>query len=112
MPIRVTMKDDLVRPRRNKASVIDSLEEFQQLKMKLADGLKPQQAIEISFPASQERGRRYLKQTLKRRVIKMLKTMQLPYAVETWSAGGMEYLAVIHDVPVVTASPPKSSHRR
>jgi oligoribonuclease NrnB/cAMP/cGMP phosphodiesterase (DHH superfamily) len=117
MPIKVTTIDKLTPHRRNKKSMIQALPEFQEVLQKLAVGLKPNEAIEVSLPKSEQRGFRYLRTVFKRYLLQHLKRLKLDteYSIDTHSHEGVDYIVVSYAPALTkadTAHKGKRVHRK
>jgi hypothetical protein len=93
MPVKIVKVDQLTaHGRGRKPSVADDLEEFTQVKTKLAHGLKPFEAIEVELPPSKIKT---LRELFKRKVSRYVKELKLTdYEVQAYTVGGKHYVSI------------------
>jgi hypothetical protein len=96
MALKVTTLESLPRPTRNKKRSLEGIDEWVQLKAKLAEGLRPYEAVYITFT----------KQDLERLKIKTvgrvftlmakeyIKRLSLPYDVWRYHSEGQEVVVI------------------
>lgn len=96
MPLHVTTVHSLPRPTRNKTRTLESSDEWMQLKAKLAEGLRPHEAVFITFTKA-DMDRLGVK-TAGRIFVKMakdyVKKLNLPYDVWRYHSQGNEVVAL------------------
>lgn len=111
MPIRICSVNDLTPSTRRKRSLAVNLPEFLELKAKLANGLKPMEAVEISFPHSDAKGKKYLRHTVKKEVETMIRNLNLKeYEVRSYSSNGQDFVSVANMPPIYdVVNPPKTN---
>jgi|GEM_PF-5695165 len=96
MPLKIVRTDALPRPTRRKVRSLELTEEWTQLQAKLADGLKPYEAVYISFTEAQKAklgikntGRIFLKMTKE-----FLRKASLQYDAWRYHTEGQEVVVV------------------
>jgi hypothetical protein len=91
-----TNDDDVPRPTRKKRRILMDIPEWNQLRAKLADGLRPYETAVITFNA--EDRAKYKIKTLKRVFRDMVKSyireMHLSYEVDAYSSNGNDVISV------------------
>ena len=103
MPIRICSIENLAPRVRGRRSVVQRLTEYIELKTKLANGLKPYEAIEVRLNPSEEKGHKSILQTFAREVKKDLARLGVKdYTVSAYKSEGQNVIAVYNE-PVLTA---------
>jgi len=102
MPVRICTIKELTPHGRGRKSTMDSVSEFVEVRMKLANGLKPYEAIEVELPTDHAKS---LQGTLKRHIVRLIKKLGLTdYEVQAYRANGKDFIAVSNPTP-----PPRES---
>lgn len=108
MPIRICQVSDLAPKVRGRHSVVQRLTEYVELKTKLANGLKPYEAIEVRLNPSNEKGYKSILQTFKRQVQDDLKRLGLKdLTVSAYKSEGMNVITVCSE-PILV----KGKHKK
>lgn len=96
MPIKVATIDSLPRPTRKKRRALENSDEWLQLRAKLVDGIRPGEAVYITF-TPQQRQQMQMK-TAGRILLKMAKQhvakLKLTYEVSRYHSNGEEVVVV------------------
>lgn len=112
MPIRICKIADLAPKARGRHSIVQRLSEYIDLKTKLANGLKPYEAIEVKLEPSSEKGHRSILQTFKRQVQDDLKRLGLTdITVSAYKSEGKNVIAVYNEPVITTASSSKKAKK-
>ena len=94
--LRVVPVEELLRPTRNKKRILESSDEWLQLRARLAEGIKPHEAVLITFTEA-DRSKLGMK-TLGRVFLKMTKAyiaqLRLPYDVYRYHSEGKEVVTI------------------
>lgn len=107
MPIRICSVSDFSRPVRGRRSIVTQLAEYLELKTKLANGLKPNEGVEITLRPSSEKGHKSILQTFKRQVQKDLDRLKLrDHEVSAFkNDNGLNVITVANLPPIHTMKP-------
>ena len=102
MPIRICPVTEFSRPVRGRRSIVCQLAEYLDLKMKLANGLKPNEGVEITLNPSTEKGHKSILQTFKRQIQKDLAKMQLrDYEVSAFKNDSGQNVITVANMPPI-----------
>lgn len=112
MPVRITTTDDAAMPTRGRRSIVQSLAEYKEVMMKMQNGLKPEEVIEVSFPVSTKTGYKTILQTFKRTLQSEFKRLKLTdFEIKAFRLSDTNYITVAH-IPAITGLRPKPAQRR
>ena len=96
MPIRIlTVEQVDSKYRQARKSVVTEMEEWLELKTKLSDGLKRQEAAVVELALDPKN--KNLRGSFKRNVRKYLRKLKLPYSVRAMRSDGVDVVIVSND---------------
>ena len=102
MPVRITSIDDAAMPVRGRRSVVQSLAEYKEVMIKMQNGLKPEEVVEVTFPVSNKPGMKTILQTFKRTLQSEFKRLKLnDFEIKAFRLSDTNYVTVAH-VPAIT----------
>jgi hypothetical protein len=83
-----------------RTSPITQTPEFEELRIKLGDGLKRNEAVVIELPF--DKAKPHARASMKRAAIKLIKKLRLSYSVRGVRQGDTDVLLIVNEEPVVT----------
>ncbi len=96
MPLHVTTVDRLPLSTRTKKGSLESTDEWLQFKAKMAEGLKPHEAIYITFTPEQlkQLGLKTAGRTFRMMALAYIRKLRLQYDVWRYQSEGKEVIAI------------------
>lgn len=112
--IRLCNYRELIAGPRGRKSTVLQHPAYTRLITKISDGLKPEEAIEVNFPVSNQPGMKSIKQTFKRALKEYLQKLGLnSYVARVVEVDGTIYASIANLPPItgLKAMPGKEKHR-
>jgi hypothetical protein len=96
MPTDIVRVSELPKATRNKSRLLETTDEWMKMKAKIADGLRPYEAITAHFTQGQieKMGMKHPARNLRDMAKKFIRDLKLEYDVERYKSGETEYVVV------------------